>query len=76
MSIVQKQSSPIRTRSRIVLSDSKGPLRCVSCGYEIVSYRSLPSCPMCQETNWAGAGAVAAVHSRNRRTRHSSPELR
>lgn len=55
MSIVQKQSSPIRTRSRIVLSDSKGPLRCVSCGYEIVSYRSLPSCPMCQETNWERA---------------------
>ena len=55
MSIVQKQPSQIRTRSRIVLSDSKGPLRCVSCGYEIVSYRSLPSCPMCQEANWERA---------------------
>jgi hypothetical protein len=31
----------------------KGPLRCGSCGYEIVSYRMLlPPCPMCRELQW------------------------
>ena len=28
------------------------PLRCASCGYEIVSYRSIPDCPMCGEFCW------------------------
>ena len=30
----------------------KGPLRCESCGYEIVIYRTPPPCPMCRELRW------------------------
>jgi hypothetical protein len=34
---------------------TKRPLRCVSCGYEIVNYRLVPDCPMCREFHWEPA---------------------
>jgi predicted RNA-binding Zn-ribbon protein involved in translation (DUF1610 family) len=37
------------------LDTMKGPLRCTACGYEIVSYRAVPPCPMCRESQWERA---------------------
>jgi hypothetical protein len=47
-----------------VLRDGKDPLRCGSCGYEIVSYRLLPSCPMCREVRWEPASRRRLVKER------------
>jgi len=53
MSVVPEPLSHTQTaENRDPLAGGKGPLRCGSCGYEIVSYRALPSCPMCQEICW------------------------
>jgi hypothetical protein len=53
MSVVPELSSHVRTAENgTALAGGKGPLRCGSCGYEIVSYRGLPSCPMCRESCW------------------------
>jgi len=51
MSVVSETSS----FSRIRPGEAKGSLRCAACGYEIVSYRSLPACPMCRNTCWEPA---------------------
>jgi hypothetical protein len=44
--------SRISTETRDLPLAGKGPLRCGSCGYEIVSYRALPPCPMCRDFRW------------------------
>jgi hypothetical protein len=54
MAVVPEQSSYIGSGSRDPFARTKGPLRC-TCGYEIVSYRSLPACPMCREMSWEPA---------------------
>lgn len=33
-------------------SRAKGEFRCLSCGYGVTVYRSLPACPMCQGDQW------------------------
>ncbi len=55
MSALSETSSHILSENRDPLDGEKGPLRCGSCGYEIVSYRSLPDCPMCREFRWQRA---------------------
>lgn len=55
MSVVPEQSSYVRSENRSTLGSAKSPLRCGACGYEIVSYRALPSCPMCREIRWEPA---------------------
>jgi rubrerythrin len=34
---------------------AKGEFRCLSCGYGVTVYRSLPSCPMCHHKEWERA---------------------
>jgi hypothetical protein len=60
MSVDLRPSNDIRSETRntdpsTTLGTPKGPLRCAGCGYEIVSYRSLPSCPMCRQVSWEPA---------------------
>jgi predicted Zn-ribbon and HTH transcriptional regulator len=55
MSVVPEPSPQIRSENGSALGGAKGPLRCATCGYEIVSYRSLPSCPMCRGASWEPA---------------------
>jgi len=33
-------------------SRAKGEFRCAGCGYGVTVYKALPSCPMCQGTEW------------------------
>ena len=49
-STVQNPRQPHDRRAR-----TKRPLRCVSCGYEIVNYRLVPDCPMCRDFHWEPA---------------------
>ena len=49
---------PLRHKStaRRLAPDGRAcPLRCGSCGYEIVNYRVLPPCPMCRKLCWEPA---------------------
>jgi rubrerythrin len=55
MSALPETSSQTLSESSNTLGSAKGALRCGSCGYEIVSYRSLPECPMCRELRWEPA---------------------
>jgi rubrerythrin len=33
-------------------SAGNGDYRCAECGYGIVAFRTLPTCPMCRGTQW------------------------
>jgi hypothetical protein len=56
MSVMPEPSNVVHTgENGSGLAAGKGPLRCGSCGYEIVSYRGLPACPMCREIRWEQA---------------------
>jgi hypothetical protein len=56
MSVAPESSSHVRAlRTDASSPFGRGPLRCGSCGYEVVSYRVLPVCPMCREVCWEPA---------------------
>ena len=55
MSIASEPSDQLESEQAVYVHGLIGALRCASCGYEIASYRSLPSCPMCREMTWERA---------------------